>query len=342
MDLKELIFELCQAAGVSGNEQPVLEIIKNRISPFAKTSVDCNGNLFAVLGNRHAEREILVDAHIDRIGFIVTDIDENGFVKIDGCGGVDSRVLQNTELVTQNEIKLYGVVCCLPPHLSNGSEDKAEPISKTWVDFGMPKYELVKYINPGDVLTFGSKPSCLLGDLITAPALDNRCGAAALIRMCELLSGKEIDYRVTVMFSSQEETFALGAKTGAFKHMADEAIVVDVSFASQPDISGLYSKIALSKGGMIGVSPILNRDMTNALIKLAQDKNIPYQLEPLASLTGTNADHIACTKSGIKTALVSIPQRYMHTQHEVISVSDVDNTARLLAEYIQSGGTANA
>ena len=341
MDLKELIFELCEAEGVSGNEMPVLEIIKNRISPFADTCVDCNKNLYATLGNKNAEREILVDAHIDRIGFIVTDIDENGFVKIDGCGGVDSRVLQNTELVTQNGSKLFGVVCCLPPHLSDGSEDKAEPLSKTWVDFGMPREELIKYINPGDVLTFGSKALDLLGDVISAPALDNRCGAAALIRMCELLNGKEIDYRVTVMFSSQEETFALGAKTGAFKHDADEAIVVDVSFASQPDISGQYSKISLSKGGMIGISPVLDRDMTNALIKLAQNKKIPYQLEPLASSTGTNADHIACTKSGIKTALVSIPQRYMHTQHEVISILDVENTARLLAEYIQSGGIAN-
>lgn len=341
MDLKKLIFELCEAPGVSGNEKPVHEIIKKHISPFAETSVDCNGNLFATLGNENAEKTILVDAHIDRIGFIVTDIDDNGFVKIDGCGGVDTRVLQNTELVTQDGSELYGVVCCLPPHLTDGSEDKAEPLSKTWIDFGMPREELIKYINPGDVLTFGSKPATLLGDKITAPALDNRCGAAALIKMCELLSGKEMDYRVTVMFSSQEETFALGAKTGAFMHDADEAIVVDVSFAAQPDISGLYSKIGLSKGAMIGISPILNREMTDRLIGLAQDKEIPYQLEPLASSTGTNADHIACTKSGIKTALVSIPQRYMHTQQEVISVSDVENTARLLAEYILSGGIAN-
>ncbi|MBQ1507217.1 MAG: M42 family metallopeptidase [Ruminococcus sp.] len=342
MNLKELIFELCQAPGVSGSEEPALEIIKKYISPFAKVSTDSNGSLFATLGNENAEKTILVDAHIDRIGFVVTDINENGFVKIDACGGIDARVLQNTELAAQSDPELVGVVCCLPPHLTDGSEDKATPVSKTWVDFGMPRAELEKRLKIGAALTFSSKPRELLNGRISAPALDNRCGAAALIRMCEIISGMKTPYKVTALFSSQEETFALGAKTGAFKLEPDEAIAVDVSFASQPDISGQYSKIGLSKGPMIGISPVLNRKMTDRLIELARKQDIPYQLEPLASSTGTNAEHIACSKGGIKTALVSIPQRYMHTQNEVISVLDVENTARLLAEYIICGGAADA
>lgn len=336
MELKEVIFDLCRVHGVSGNEEPALSLAKKYLEPFAEVSTDSNGNLYAMLGNHNANKTILLDAHIDRIGVIVTDINENGFVKVDKCGGMDIRVLQDCVLATENGLK--GTVCCLPPHLSDGKEDKANPISKTWVDFGMPKDEVEKRIKIGDALTFCAEPAKLLGGKITAPALDNRCGAAALIRVAELLQDKKVDYKVVILLSSQEETYGTGASTGAFKIDADEAIAVDVSFAAQPDISGQYSKISLGKGGMIAVSSVLDKAMSSKLISLAKEKNIPYQLEPIAGRTGTNADKIAVTKGGIRTAVVSIPQKYMHTQIEVIDPADVEHTAKLITEYILCGG----
>ena len=336
MELKEVIFDLCRAHGVSGNEEPALRLAKKYLEPFAEVSTDSNGNLYAMLGNPNANKTILLDAHIDRIGVIVTDINENGFVKVDKCGGMDIRVLQDCVLANTDGLK--GTVCCLPPHLSDGKEDKANPISKTWVDFGMPRNEVEKHIKIGDVLTFCAEPAELLDGKITAPALDNRCGAAALIRVAELLQNKEVHYKIVILLSSQEETYGTGAATGAFKIDADEAIAVDVSFAAQPDISGQYSKISLGKGGMIAVSSVLDKAMSSKLISLAKEKNIPYQLEPIAGRTGTNADKIAVTKGGIRTAVVSIPQKYMHTQIEVINPADVEHTARLIAEYILCGG----
>jgi len=113
---------------------------------------------------------------------------------------------------------------------------------------------------------------------------------------------------------------------------------VDVSFAAQPDVSGQYGKIALGKGPMICVSSVMNRAMSQKLIALAKEQELPYQLEPIGGVTGTNGDHIAVSKGGVKTALISIPQRYMHTPVEVISLADVENTARLIAAYINGGG----
>ena len=337
MELKEVLFDLCAAHGVSGSERSAFAVARRYLAPFARSIYsDANGNLYAELGDPQAAKTLLLDAHLDRIGLIVTDIDDNGFVKVDKCGGVDIRTLQNT--VIESETGLRGTVCCLPPHLSDGSEDKANPISKTWLDFGMPAEEVKKRLSVGDVLTFCTEPAELLGGKLTAPALDNRSGVASLIRVAELLSGKSCPYRVTLLLSSQEETFGTGAATGAFRIDADEAIAVDVSFANQPDISGQYAGISLKKGPMIGIAPILSRQMSNRLIALAKERNIPFQREPLAGRTGTNADRIALTKSGVRTALVSIPEKYMHTQSEVIHPDDVENTAQLIAAYILSGG----
>lgn len=339
MDIKSVIFELCNSCGVSGCEEPAIDIAKKYLQEFAEVSTDTNGNLFAVLGNKNASKTILLDAHIDRIGFIVTDIESNGFVKVDKCGGIDIRTLQDSELVLQSNSNVTGVVCCMPPHLTDGKEDKATSIGKTWVDFGMPADEVKKLVKFGDVLTFKTNPKRLLGNKITSPALDDRCGVASLIRCAEILNDKEdLAYKVIILFSSQEETYGTGAKTGAYKIDADEAIAVDVSFASQPDISGQYAKIELAKGPMICISPILNRKMTDKLISVAENNEIPYQLEMTSGTTGTNADYISVTKYGVKTSLISIPQRYMHTPVEVISIDDVENTAKLIAEYIISGG----
>ncbi len=337
MNIQELIFNLCAARGVSGDENAAASVAEQYLAAFAETSVDRNGNVIAVCGNPSAEKTILLDAHLDQIGLIVTDINENGFVKVAACGGIDVRTLQNEVFETKDGAR--GTVCCLPPHLSDGSESKAEPMSKVWLDFGMSREEAQEHLETGDTLTFSEKPAMLLNGRISSPALDNRSSVAAMIAAGELVKDAQ-DYKVVILLSVQEETYGTGAATGAFSQEPDEAIVVDVSFASQPDVSGQYAGIELGKGPMIGIAPILNREMTDTLAGLAQSLGMPFQYEPLPGSTGTNADKIAVSKSGVKTALISIPERYMHTQSEVLDPADVENTARLIAAYILRGGSA--
>ena len=144
MNIQELIFNLCAARGVSGDENAAASVAEQYLSAFAKTSVDCNGNVIAVCGNPSAEKTILLDAHLDQIGLIVTDINENGFVKVAACGGIDVRTLQNEVFEAKDGAR--GTVCCLPPHLSDGSESKAEPMSKVWLDFGMSREEVQEHL----------------------------------------------------------------------------------------------------------------------------------------------------------------------------------------------------
>ena len=154
---------------------------------------------------------------------------------------------------------------------------------------------------------------------------------------------KSIDAKVTVMFSSQEEVGTRGASVGPYAKNVDEAIAVDVSFGWTP-----FCKKSdcgeIGKGPMIGFSPILDKKMSNALVSVAEKNGIPYQKEIIGGgHTGTNADTITVSESGIKTALISIPEKYMHSPIEVVDITDVENTARLIAEYVKErAGEVNA
>jgi len=208
------------------------------------------------------------------------------------------------------------------------------------IDTGLPEETLKKLVAPGDRILVEAEPVRLLGDRIAAPALDDRCSMAAILRCLELLRGKELPCRLAVLFSVQEETGGCGAKTGAFSVQPDEAIAIDVSFAQGP---GVPDRIVaeLGKGPLIGISSTLSRRMSDTLEQLAKTDKIPYQLEVMAGSTGTNADDISSSGRGVVTGLISIAQRSMHTAVEVVSLADVEVTAQLLAAYVLKGGVCN-
>jgi endoglucanase len=234
--------------------------------------------------------------------------------------------------------ELDGVICCMPPHLSDGNEDKAIEPDKVWIDLGMPLDAVKEVVSVGDTATFISNPKSLLNDRISAIALDNRAGVASLIKVCDIISNCNLDCKVVVVLSCQEETYATGAKTKSFEYEPDECICVDVSFANQDGVSDSYSKIELGKGPMLCYSSTLNKNMTNKLSSIAKSLDIPTQVEVCAGRTGTNADHITTSKSGVKSTVLSIPLRNMHTQVEIVDINDIENTAKLIAQYIISGG----
>ena len=338
----ELLNKLCRTGGVSGDEAETCRVAADIIGEYADASINDFNSVIAVFGNKSASHTLLLDAHIDRIGFVVTDITDDGFLKVDKCGGTDLRTVLGSTVEVCGKTKLTGVVCCMPPHLSDGNEDSAISKDNVYIDLGL-SYDRVKdLIRLGDTVYFSQKTRKLAGDYITAPALDNRAGVAAVIEAARLVkeSPLECSIRVIALLSSQEETYQLGVKTGAFSIDADEAIAIDVSFASQPCIAGQYGRISPAKGPMVCASPVLDNGIYKKLIKLADSKNIPYQTEVCSGRAGTNADSIAITRNGIKSGLVSIPQRYMHTQAEVVNADDIKNTALLLSEYILLGGNS--
>lgn len=336
--MKEVLKQLCNLNGISGNEGNVADFCVNYLSNYANVTKDFNNNVIAVLGNTKSEKTILLDAHLDQIGLIITDIDSNGFIKVDKCGGVDFRTLLGSPVTVHGEKELKGIICCMPPHLSDGNEDEAPTIDNIFIDLGLPYDEVKQLVSCGDYISLDSKFSELLNGRISCSSLDNRAGIATLFEVCKLLCNTDLNFKVVILLSSQEETYATGAITKAYEISPDEAICVDVSFANQIGIDGQYSNVKLGGGPMVCFSSTLNRNMSEKLIELAEKNNIPFQYEVCGGRTGTNADHISTSKHGVKTAVVSIPQRNMHTQVEVIDINDIKNTAKLLAEYIISGG----
>lgn len=336
-ELEQLIFRLCGVPGTPGGELPAAEAAAAELSGIAKVSISPLGSLAAEFGDPDAGEHVLLDAHLDQIGLIVTGIDENGFLRIGRCGGTDARVLPGSAVTVYGEETLCGVVCCTPPHLQEGGEDKVEPVDKMSVDVALSRGAAEKLIRPGDRILFREKPKRLLGTRVSAPGLDDRAGVAALIRCARILSGEKLHCKVTLLCSTQEEVGGSGAKTGAFSARPTQAVVVDVSFASQPGIPNVNLG-KLGGGPMIGIAPVLNREITRKLIRLAEEKKMPWTREVMGGDTGTNADEIATTGRGVPSCMVSIPLRHMHTPAEVADLNDIENTAQLIAAYLREVG----
>lgn len=338
MDIKEICRKLTEGAGVSGACN-TLTSAKELLSEYADVRTDALGSIIGTAGQ--GKTHIMLDAHLDRIGLIVTSVDESGFLRVDKCGGADVRVLSAAEVTVWGKEPVYGVITSTPPHLSkNEDTSKAPTFDNIFVDTGMSYDKLKDIVSVGDRITIDAPVKSLLGTRITGAALDDRIGMAALLRVLDIIKEKNPPVKVSVLFSVQEETTEAGGKTGAFGIFPDEAIAVDVSFGTAPSVSEQESG-KLGGGAMICISPSLSQEMSNALISLAEENNIKYQTEICPSQTGTNADVISTAKTGIKTGLVSIPLRNMHTQAEVADIEDIESVAQVIAAYIIKKGEEN-
>lgn len=336
MDLKNVLSQLVSKNGISGDEFKASETACGILNDYLDSYVDSFGNVFGVSRNIDENKKtVLLDAHIDEIGMIVTYITDEGFLKVSNCGGLDNRLLLAQEVdVLCRDKTIKGLICSTPPHLETDNT-KVPDIEDIFIDIGMTKESTEKIVSLGDRVVINNNLADLQNGFITSHALDDRSGVAAILYALELLKGKNTKYNICVLFSSQEETGERGAKIGAFKLKPDLAIAVDVSFAltpgEKPESCG-----ESQKGPMIGIAPSLSREMSEILIETAKSADIPYQIEVMNGKTGTNADEISVSHSGVKTCTVSIPLKYMHTPVETISVSDVENTAKLLAKFCES------
>lgn len=339
MNTVELLKKLTSAVGVSGKEDNIVALLKELLAPYGDVTVDNMNNVKCTFGKG---KHFLLDAHLDEIGFIVKAITDDGFIKVDKCGGIDNRMLLASEVSVWGKEEIKGVISNLPPHLQKaGDEKKAPKLEDISIDIGMSKEEAEKVISLGDRVTFKRNFMELLGTQACSSVLDDRSGVASILLALEQLKG--VNAKITVLFSSQEEVGTRGATAGAYGEDVDEAIVVDVSFGYSP----LCKKSdcgEMGKGVMIGVSPILDNPMSSSMQNIAKEKNIPYQVEVMGGgHTGTNADVITITEKGIKTSLLSIPEKYMHSPIEIVDTKDVEATGSLIAEYIKkSVGDVNA
>lgn len=324
----ELLEKLTSPAGVAGEESSSFESLKGLFSLYGDVSCDDTGNI--IIHKNGKGKHILLDAHLDTIGFVVTGITDDGFVRVQKVGGVDMRTVEGMELTLHGTNDIYGVVCTVPPHLSNG-ESKVSTDGTAVVDIGMSKEDAEKVISIGDRASFRSNFSVLNENVVSSPYMDDRSGIVVLLKALEYT---KTENEITLVCSAQEETGGAGATCAAFNVDADLSVSVDVSFAETPD-SKSSDCGRMNGGAMIGYAPILDRSYTELLVEIAKEKDIPYQKEIMNGRTGTNADHITISKGGVPSVLVSIPLRYMHTPVETVDIRDIESCAKLIAEFLE-------
>ena len=324
----ELLEKLTSPVGVAGEENSSFEALKGLFSLYGDVSCGDTGNI--IIHRNGKGKHILLDAHLDTIGFVVTGITDDGFVRLTKVGGVDMRTVEGMELAIHGEKDIYAVVCTVPPHLSNG-ESKVSTDGTCVADIGMTKEDAEKVIAIGDKASFKASFEKLGENRVSATYIDDRGGIAVLLKSLEYTNTEN---EITLVCSAQEETGGTGATCASFNADADLSLSVDVSFATTPD-SNEKECGKMNGGPMIGYSPILCREYSDLLVAIAKEKNIPYQKEIMSGRTGTNADHITISKGGVPSALVSLPQRYMHTPVEAADIRDIENCAKLIAEFLE-------
>jgi endoglucanase len=352
MNTFDVLKKLTDARGVAGNESAaanaVLEILKE-IVPNCEASLDCHGSVVGLIkrvndaGNTaaggHADTgpvlTILLDAHIDQVGLIVTHIDDKGFIRAEPCGGIDRRALAAQAVTIHAKSPLKGVICTLPPHVDK--DEKVKKADEIRIDAGLSKKRADELISLGDVVTIDGELVSMLGKVASGPALDDRAGVVAILYALHLLKIVDVKYNIAVSFSVQEELGCRGAGVVVYNTEPDLAIVVDVSYGTTPGCSSVAHKCGeLGKGPMIGYAPALSREMFEGMKKIAAENEISYQLEIMNGDTGgTNADSVTTVKGGVRTSLLSIPLRYMHTPVETADLSDIEATGKLIARFVE-------
>lgn len=327
----ENLKELCSACFL-GSERSAGNKAKKMLEPYVdEIKTDITGSVFGFI-NGESDKNILLTAHIDEIGFTVTNVLDGGFLKLSKVGGIDIRTLPASKVVIHGKKDIKGIFTSTPPHLAKGKSEEFSPLDEIFVDTGMDN--VGEFVSIGDFASFDIVGTCLADGYFTSKSVDDRSGCVALIEVAKRLKklGKPKD-NIIIMLASGEELGSRGAKIGAFGKNIDEAIAVDVSFGYS--VGCKKSDCGeCEKGVMIGVSPILNKEMTKALEAIAEQKAIPYQIEAMSGLTSTDADAIQITENGIKCALLSIPIKYMHTPIETVFTDDIKATSDLIFEYI--------
>jgi len=337
----DVLRSLITAPGPSGYETRASTAFRDAAAEFAEVSGDVMGSSVARVKGTAGGPLLAIVGHIDEIGLIVSHIDDEGFLRFVGVGGWDPVVLvgQRVEVATRDGA-LPGVIGKKPIHLLKEEDRKAVPkVKDLHIDIGAADGEEARgLVRVGDVAVIAGEPVELRGGRLASRSMDNRLGCYVAYEAARLVAeagGAPGD--VAAVAAVQEEITFGGARTTAFSLEPDVAIAVDVTFATdQPGIElGELTKHGLGAGVVITRGSTLHPAVTEGLIAAAEAEDIPYVIESSARATGTDADAIHLSRSGVATGLVSVPLRYMHSPVELVDLADVEACAKLIAAYAQ-------
>lgn len=339
MDMRHALEKLCACTAPSGFENASATVAQELLRPLVdEVSVDRMGNVIGIRRcGKPGAKLLLLDAHLDEIGLMVTGI-EDGFLRFCSIGGVDPRMLPGRELTILTQPPRFGVVACQPPHLqSREVGNKSIPIKELFVDVGLSQEQAERAIPIGTPMVYRGSCFALGEDQMCGKSMDDRACFVTLLRAAELLQGQELDVDVCILGSTREEVSGVGATTATWSVQPDWCIAVDVTHGRTPD--GPADKaFTLGGGPAIGVGPNMARWMTRRLMDQAEAQQMPYQLEVMSGHTGTNGWEMQISREGVATAVLSLPLKYMHSPIEVLSLKDMEAVAALLAAFAKNLG----
>ena len=347
MNLEQKIKTLSALNAPAGFEDAATRVIPDLLAPSTDSlSVDVMGNIIAykykpainanddISGNDDKTQTLMLTAHMDEIGLIVTGI-RDGFLLFDTLGGIDPRQLSAREVYVLADEPLFGVISVMPPHvLSADEQDKPVAADKLFIDVGLSQESASLRVKLGTPVVFAAEPMNLGDGVICGKALDNRACVAILLEIMERLQNTPLALNLCALITVQEELGTRGASPGAFAVKPDLCVVLDATFAKTPD-SPAAKTFSMGGGPTIGVGPNMNRALTKRVFDTAESLEIKCQTEVLHASSGTDAWPIQISREGIRTALVSLPVKYMHSPVEVMSLSDAEAMVNLLVKFLR-------
>ncbi len=332
--------EMAETASVTGFEQPVARVIRKRMKPYAdEITTDIHGNVIVAL-NPKAKPRVMLAGHYDQIGLMVRHIADDGYLYFSAVGGIDATVLPGSRVtVHTRKGPVQGVIGRKPIHLMKEDERNKPKIELTdlWIDIGAAsKAEAMELVAIADSVSFQLGMARLGKDFITSPGLDNKVGAFVVMEALRLAAEKSIKCALFAVATVQEEIGLRGARTSCYGIDPLVGIAADVTHATDNPGADkrMAGDIALGKGAVIDLGANINPILGDLFIDTAKKRKIPYQIGAAPGATGTDANAIQISRSGVAAGLISIPNRYMHTQVEVCSLTDLESCARLIAETV--------
>ncbi len=339
MDIINTLREFSSLNAPSGCEAAAAEKAASLLGQFSQdVTIDHLGNVIAYIpcGKENAKK-VLLDAHLDEIGMVITG-QQDGFLRFACVGGIDPRMLPAREVVIMAQQPIKGVVTCLPPHVQTAQQmSQSVPVDKMFIDAGLTGEQAQELVPVGTNAVFADSFCQLSNGVVSGKAMDDRACFTAILLALDTLNNESLEFDLFVMGSTQEEVGTRGATAGVFSIAPDYAVAIDVTHAHTPDADS--DKTLKFKGGpAIGYGPSMNRKMSRAMTAIANDNNIPNQMEVMSGHTGTNGWPIYVSREGIPTSVLSIPIKYMHSPCETMAICDLENTAQLLAEFLKNPG----
>lgn len=332
MDIQKVLSEAAAKVAPSGQEMQAAEYFAELFRPLVdEVTIDQMHNVIA--HKKGSGPKVMLCAHMDEIGLMVTNIEEDGSIRLGSVGGVDPRILPASRVWVHGREKLFGTVGALPPHLLTAEDRQKNYNAKDlYVDVGLPGEKVRELVQIGDLVTFHVPLTELLNGQIAAKTMDDRACVTILLLAAERLQKMNCDADVYFVGSTQEEVGSLGAKTAAFAIDPDLAVALDVDHAtipgSRPDTTVDGDSLCISVG------PYLQPKLVERLMACAREHHVKLQTAVSARYTSTDADDVSIARAGIPTVLLSLPLKYMHTTVETIDLQAMQEGGRLIAHFL--------